>query len=372
MNTQNFYKILSEVNIKAIRVGVSNSDLLFERALSGGMMSLLMEQDEEGKQFDNADATKLQTQVKETIAAIDELASATQKMTSLKAILDGLKKGLPDDGKIGALVSVAPEKLPAAVADVSKKMSQVAMTKAAITNMLRQFGESLADPISKLSNEDRQKTLGELAAQSSQAGGKIKSGDKEVEFPTTNSLAKALQKAYTVPNTFMQAIERGAAAAKGESGSFFDKGFAAIKSLFGGETKPPNLKFDGIAEDFMKMTALEISGDFLQKLQNAEREAAARAQQESEAQAGAAASAAADRNAASGGEKASGEAGGAVVKARADLLRNRNLEQWSKLASEEPKEFAELVNAAAGSRILATEASGRWAQLAGLKENKRR
>ena len=164
-------------------------------------------------------------------------------LSELDTLASDLGAALPDtdatDGliqAIGATLEVDWAVVYDEKADAKSKAKATAeLTKALQDAMgeisaLVQCFESLKQELGKFKPSDPSQTIGDLAKAAEEGG------DGAEDFPTTDDIAKAVEKAYAVPEWYNKAWQAGTKEAESEAGGFFNKVAGFISGLFGGDT----------------------------------------------------------------------------------------------------------------------------------------
>jgi hypothetical protein len=355
MNTIEIYRRLIEVNARAIHSAVLENEVLFERARFAGMMSILLEQDGD-VQFTDEDANKLK-------AAVDQIEAEIEKnknwivSSELTDAVDGLKADLPDVSEIATLAATGKtEQLQQKVQDLTSRLNRMVLSLSSTQNVMVSLGKNLKPIFDKLEDADMEKKISSLAEESKSGGGKITAGEEQLSFPTTDDLKSAIEKTFTPSDGVKSAIQSGVQAGKDESGGFFSKVVGFFKDLFSKPAPPgqdDKLK-SALVTNVMSMTPAQL-------LVAASEAAAASESLEGPAQGGAEAGA----EASAGAAAAAGEAEAAA--AEKAIARGK----WTVDAAADPEAFAARINRRAGKRVLESRTTERWAQLAGIREDRR-
>jgi hypothetical protein len=230
------------------------------------------------------------------------------------------------------------------------------LSLSSMQNVMVTLGKNLKPIFDKLDDASMNKTLSELSVIAAQSGGKLTVADNEqLSFPTANDLKSAIEKTFTPTDGVKGAIQAGVQAGKDESGGFFSKVVGFFKNLFSSPPTEDTKIRDALVSNVMELTPEELLNAATAAEEGA-RSLEAPAQQGAEA----------GTEASAGATAAAGEAAAAAAEepiGRAD---------WTKDATDEPDKFVDRVNKRAGKKILESRSVDRWAQLAGLRENKSR
>jgi hypothetical protein len=356
MNTIEIYRHLIEINARAVHRAVLENDILFERARSSGLMSLLLEQ-EGAVEFTDEDANKLQSAV-DAINAEIKKNEAWIKGADLGKEIGQLQTLLPDVSEIATLAATGKaEELQKKVQDLSSRLNTMVLNLSSMQNVMVSLGKNLKPIFDQLSDESKKETISALTEKSKSGGGKIDgAGGKKLSFPTPDDLKSAIEKAFTPTDGVKGAIQAGVQAGKDESGGFFSKVVGFFKNLFSKPAAEDTRIRDALVQNVMEMTPEQL------------KDAAAAA-----ATAAVSLESAALEGSEAGTEASSGAAA-AVEKATAvSEKRPIGKEAWTALAKSDPERFKNQVNSRAREfGATADILESRWTQLAGLKETKRR
>jgi hypothetical protein len=362
------YQTLFEINIRAVKATILSDDVLFERALSAGMMSLLLEQEGSYK-FTDEDSNKLQAAVSQAKQAVDSaFQSLPGKKEKLKDIFTTQLGGLPDPATIGAaLASGDTKKIKDSQRAVQKLSADINRTFAglsSVNNVLIFLGNNLKPVFDKLAASQKGASLTQLVSQVK--GGKLRDQkNAEVPFPDLEGLKKVIQNNYEPTKTLKSAIQSGVEAFEAAGGGGFlgkIKGF--IKGVFGGE---------GTGTDQAARQALY---EYVMSLKPNELMAAATAAQQSEAAAAPAAKeAATSTTPAVSAAVAAGESNQSARAAPRKRLKASDLKKMEadvlktavNQAHRDDGGKGEIVERAGRLHARGVILSERWETLAGLK-----
>jgi len=232
MNAIEIYRHLIEINARAVHRAVLENDILFERARSFGLMSLLLEQ-EGAVEFTDEDANKLQSAVDAIEAEVGKNKDWI-KGDDLKGVVDALVKDLPDVSEIATLAATGKtEELQKKVQDLSSRLNTMVLSLSSMQNVMVSLGKNLKPIFNQLSDESKNETISALTEKSKSGGGKIDgTGGKKLSFPTPDDLRAAIEKTFTPTDSAKGAIQAGVQAGKDESGGFFSRVVGFFKNLF--------------------------------------------------------------------------------------------------------------------------------------------
>lgn len=356
------YHIFYESLIRASVVAIANDSAHFEGFLKEGRMSLLLED------FTNKDAQKLanslKDQKKRTLEVIDALPD---KMVNIRKLLDSLAgeiDGVSDTKEIATLAIKGNSKaLKAKIENLNRVFMRVGNATAAVVETMINAADNL--DAAGLSNDLKSVSLSDIEADLAETGATTASK----EYQEVKKIMKAIVDSFDVPDWQKTAIEKGSSEAKSDAGglwsavkSFFGNLFAAGKEKLLDDAKgsfTKDLSTLTIAEIIKAKPAMEtVRSALIGTVQTAAEETAV---------------ATADTAATANPQAAKAQLGQTPtpeVQARIDMLKKQKLINWQNMAKKAPKELADLVNQAAGEKILATEVK-RWAQLAGIREDKK-
>ena len=356
MNTIEIYRHLIEINARAVHRVVLENDTLFERARSAGMMSILLEQ-EDNVQFTDEDANKLKAAVDQINAEIERNEAWIKAGTDLSKEVGQLQTLLPDVSEIATLAATGKtEELQEKVQDLTSRLNTMVLSLSSMQNVMVSLGKNLKPIFDQFDDASKKETISTLAEKSKAGGGKLEGADgKQLSFPTADDLKSAIEKTFTPTDGVKGAIQSGVQAGKDESGGFFSKVMGFLKDLFSTPSAEDTRIRDALVSNVLEMTPEELLVAAAEAAESAKSlETAAQQGGEAGAEALAGATAAAGESAAAAAEEPIG---------RAD---------WTNDALDDPEKLAARVNKRAGKKILESLSSDRWSQLAGLKENKRR
>jgi uncharacterized protein YoxC len=224
---KNNYQIFYESLIRASAVSLANSDSHFDRMLSEGSLSLLLEE------FTNKDAQSLSAALKKqkeiTVSVSEKLPKS---MKNTKSVLDNLAAqidGVSSVEEIAIMSQKGDTKgLKKKIEDLNTVFMRVSNLTAAVVQTMINAADNLKPVADKYGKKDKKDQLLNLTMT------ELKSvPGKKKEFEMIQKILKAVSDSYAVPDWQKSATEKGAAAAQEEAGGMWGavKGF--FKSIFG-------------------------------------------------------------------------------------------------------------------------------------------
>ena len=220
---KNNYQIFYESLIRASAVSLANSDSHFDRMLSEGSLSLLLEK------FTNKDAQSLSAALKKQKEITSKVSENLPKsMKNTKSVLDNLAAqidGVSSVEEIAIMSQKGDTKgLKKKIEDLNTVFMRVSNLTAAVVQTMINAADNLEPVVEKYGKvELLNLTMTELKS--------VPGKKKELEM--IQKILKAVSDSYAVPDWQKSATEKGAAAAQEEAGGMWGAVMGFFKRIFG-------------------------------------------------------------------------------------------------------------------------------------------